>query len=74
MVTENHALSHLPDGRHRILFMENFSSHTIGESLHAALEGKNTELRFLPPKQTHLLQPTNSFVLQKIEEAWSDHG
>ena len=31
----------------------------------------NTQLRYLPPNATHLLQPADSFVIQKIKDAWS---
>ena len=53
------------------LFMDNCSSHSISTELEQALKSKNAELRFLPANATDLLQPVDSFVIQKLNAAWS---
>jgi hypothetical protein len=35
------------------------------------LTGKNTILRYLPPYSTHLCQPTDTFIISKIKDAWT---
>ena len=71
-VKEDRILPRLPANQKRILFMDNCSSHGLTPELQAALESKRTEIRFLPANATHLLQPADSFVIQKIKEKWSE--
>ena len=39
--------------------------------LEKACDGINTKIKYLPPNATHLVQPCDSFVIQKIKRAWS---
>ena len=61
----------LPNGRKRILFVDNCTAHNITTSVTEALEQSNTELHFLPPNTTDLLQPADSFVIQNIKQEWT---
>ena len=71
-VCERRALSPLPNGRKRILFVDNCSGHNMNAELRSALEKSNTELRYFPANATDLMQPADSFVIQKIKAAWSN--
>lgn len=68
---EPRALEKLPQGRRRVLFMDNCSGHKLTDALLEKLEKVNTEIRFFPPNATDLLQPADSFVIQKIKMAWT---
>jgi hypothetical protein len=52
------------------LYVDNCSGHKLTPSHREALAKANTELRFLPPNCTDLIQPADSFVIQKIKDAW----
>jgi hypothetical protein len=52
------------------LYVDNCSGHKLTPSHREALAKANTELRFLPPNCTDLIQPADSFVIQKINDAW----
>ena len=58
--------------RRRYLFMDNCSGHKITESTQQALHEIITSVLFLPPNATHLCQPLDSFVIQKLKEIWRD--
>lgn len=64
---ENRALPCLPDGRRRILVMNNFSSHGLNDELRLALEKINMEILFIPANAIHLLHPADLFVIPKIK-------
>lgn len=68
---EKRAISPLGGGRRRVLFMDNCGGHAVTEEQTAALKEINTEIRFFPPNSTHLIQPADAFVIQKIKAAWS---
>lgn len=68
---ERRAITALPHGRKRILYVDNCSGHNSTDALTAALHDINTEIRYFPPNATHLVQPADSFVIQKIKQAWS---
>ena len=60
----------LPNGRKRVLFLDNCSDHNQTEEQISALLEINTELRHFSPNTTHLLQPCDSFIIQKIKVEW----
>lgn len=67
---ERRNICSLPNGEHRVIFMDNCPGHAITDELRQALLEIKTELRFFPANATHLLQPADSFVIQKIKAAW----
>ena len=70
-IRERRAISPLSVGRKRILFMDNCGGHEKARELMDALTAINTEIRFFPANATHLIQPADSFVIQKIKSAWN---
>lgn len=64
------ALPRLPKNNKRILFIGNCSSHNLNVELDEALNKINTEARYFPANATDLLQPTDSFIIRKINAAW----
>lgn len=54
----------------RVLYMVDCSSNTNGSDVQACLPRIQTTLREPPPNSTHLVQPADSFIIQKIMEAW----
>jgi len=40
-------------------------------TLMAVLEAKHASLRYLPPYSTKLCQPTNTFIISKVKDAWT---
>lgn len=67
---ERRAINRLSDGKKRVLFVDNCSSHTEHESVQEKLSNINTALRKLPPQTTNRTQPADSFVISKIKAAW----
>ena len=51
------------------MYVDNCSAHNQTEALADPLEDINTELRNFPPNATHLIQPADSFLIQKIKQA-----
>ena len=51
------------------LFVDNCSSHIEDEDAIKHLQTKNTVLYKLSPNATHLVQPADSFVIQKLKDA-----
>lgn len=70
-VQEPRALPRLANNRTRVLFMDNCSSHKMEQDLQELLKRINTEIRYFPPNATDLLQPADSFIIQKIKDAWT---
>lgn len=68
---EPRAIKRLPRNRKRVIYVDNCSSHTNTDDLEKALADINTELRYLPKNSTNLVQPCDSFIIQKIKSAWS---
>eukprot|EP00171_Calliarthron_tuberculosum_P010691 IDg10691t1 len=60
----------LPDGRIRILYVDNCSAHKMTPQVIGALEKSRTELKFFPECATDLVQPADSFVIQAIKSEW----
>ena len=60
----------LPNQRKRILFVDNCGGHSTTPELKEALRNSKTELHFFPPNATDLGEPADSFVIQKLKDAW----
>lgn len=56
----------------RYLFVDNCPAHKITPDVQNMLKRSNTVMRFLPKNATHLIQPADSFVIQKVKAAWID--
>ena len=67
---EPRAISALPSERQRVLYVDNCSSHSEGPRAAQCLREINTTMQKLPPNSTHLTQPADSFIIQKIKEVW----
>jgi DDE superfamily endonuclease len=67
---EHRAIRPLAQGAQRILFMDNCGGHGETSDSVAALSRIRTTVRFLPPNSTHLTQPCDSFLIQKIKAEW----
>lgn len=69
-LSEPRAIKPLPFEQMRILFIDNCSGHVIDSETREELRRIRTKIRKLPPNATHLIQPADSFVIQKIKDAW----
>lgn len=69
--SERRIISRLPHDRLRVLYVDNCSGHTNTMELEKACDVINTKIKYFPPNATHLVQPCDSFVIQKIKRAWS---
>lgn len=67
---EPRAICPLSSDRHRILFLDNCSGHTLTQKVLNALNEIRTTIRYLPPNTTHLCQPLDSFLIQKFKQIW----
>lgn len=52
------------------LFVDNYSSNASDYKVNVQLKNINTKIFNLPANATDLVQPTDSFVIQKIKEVW----
>jgi len=57
--------------RMKIKWLDNCSSHTVTLRLAIVLVAKNTIFKFLPPYSIHLCQPSDTFLVSKIKDAWT---
>lgn len=57
----------------RHLFVDNCSGHVENEQVQELLAELNIKLHFFPPNATDVLQPADSFVIQKLKDAWRRH-
>lgn len=69
-MAEKKVIKSFPHGRKRITFVENCGGHGMSQYLEQALRACNTELRFFPPNAADLIQLADSFVIQKLKDAW----
>ena len=69
-LSEPRAIDKDPAGRTRVIFMDNCSAHNETPEQLEALEKINAKIRKLPANSTHLCQPLDSFVIQKVKEVW----
>ena len=60
----------LPNGRRRVMYLDNCSGHNPTKLLAEAANEINTEIRYFPKNDTHLIQPCDSFEIQKRKSAW----
>eukprot|EP00171_Calliarthron_tuberculosum_P006261 IDg6261t1 len=72
-LNEKRVIKPLPNNRRRILYVDNCSGHVETEEMLSASANLNTVVRYFPPNATHLIQPCDSFVIQKIKAAWTTH-
>eukprot|EP00171_Calliarthron_tuberculosum_P022372 IDg22372t1 len=70
-LSERRIIGPLPHERKRILYVDNCSGHNYTTALAAAADTIRTEIRYFPKNVTHLVQPCDSFVIQKIKRAWT---
>jgi DDE superfamily endonuclease len=68
-ISDPRTLPKLRDDKRRTLYVDNCSGSKLTPSHREALAKTNSELRFLPPNFTDLIQPADSFVVQKIKDA-----
>lgn len=68
---ETKVIRPVPNGKKLILFLDSCSVQNRTTELIYALEKINTTLRYFPKKATHLVQPADFFVIQKIKTAYS---
>ncbi|KAL3682563.1 hypothetical protein R1sor_000585 [Riccia sorocarpa] len=62
------------DETHFVINMDNGSYSRFqrtSQKIQEALAAENTLLWYFPPVATHLVQPTDSFVISKIKDAWT---
>lgn len=69
-LNESRAINRLPSNRERVLFVDNCSSHVTNDDVQVSLNNIRTSLRKLPANATNIVQPADSFVIQKIKDAW----
>lgn len=72
-LSEERVIKALPNGRRRVLFVDNCSGHNSTAAMQTACQNIRTEIHYFPPNATHLIQPCDSFVIQKIKRAWTTH-
>jgi hypothetical protein len=58
-------------GHTKVIWVDNCNSHRITPRLTTVSTEKQTILKFLPPCCTHLCQPTDTFIISKIKDAWT---
>lgn len=66
-LSEERVIKPLGNGLRRILFVDNCSGHNETEAMISSASRIRTEIRHFPPNATHLIQPCDSFVIQKIK-------
>ncbi|KAL0219883.1 hypothetical protein P9112_005536 [Eukaryota sp. TZLM1-RC] len=62
----------LPDrhGRTKIIYCDNAPRHRKNAEIRHALRQLNAKLVYLPKNATHLVQPADNFVIQKLKSTW----
>lgn len=65
-----HAIPRLSTYKTRVGFVDNGSSHIEDEDTLQNRKSINTVLRKFPGNATDLIQPADSFVIQKIKDVW----
>ena len=72
-LSEERKMKPLENGRRRILLVDNCNGHNETEAMRSSASRIRTEIRYFLPNATHLIQPCDSFVIQKIKRAWTTH-
>lgn len=67
---ETRAIKALPMREQRFLYVDNCSSHNSNNTINRCLKDIRTTMQKFPASATHLVQPADSFVIQKIKDAW----
>jgi hypothetical protein len=57
--------------RTKTIWVDNCTAHNITPQLAMVLAEKRTTLKYLPPCTIHLCQPTDTFIISKIKDAWT---
>ena len=69
---EARSISKDPDGKSRTLFLDNCSGHMLSDPVKEALNNISASLKFLTKNATHLCQPLDSFIIQKLRGYWRE--
>lgn len=69
-VRERHVFASLPNGRMRVLYVDNVNTHCITYEDRTGLNESKREIRFFPCIATHHVQPDYSFRIQKLKRYW----
>lgn len=64
---ERNVIRNITNRRRRIKYVNNCSGQKNTDYLQCTLESVRLELRYLTPKCTHMIQPCDYFVIQKIK-------
>jgi DDE superfamily endonuclease len=65
---EKRAIWPLQEAKKRILYVDNCGGHNNTTESEEALRRIRTTVRYLPPNSTHLIQPCDSFIIQKLKD------
>lgn len=69
-VSEPRAIKALPSDRQRILFVDNYRAHKVHKNTNSRHQNIRTTLQKFLQNSTHLIQPADKFVIQKIKCPW----
>lgn len=69
-ITEPRVIGPLSGSRRQVLYVENWSGHAKTDLLNEACRKIRTDMKYFPPNATHLIQPRDSFVIQKQKQCW----
>ena len=69
-LSEPRAIDKNPVGRTRVIFIDNCTAHNETPKQLEALEKINAKIMKPSANSTHLCQPLDSFVVQKVKEVW----
>ena len=67
LLREPRAINRDAENRTRHLFLGNCLVHKHTQNVTSALFSVNTEIEFLPRNASHLCQPLDSFIIQKLK-------
>lgn len=66
-LSEQRVIRRLPNQRRLVLFVDNFSVHSTAPDLLEMMYNVRTEVKYFPSNVTHLIQPCDSFLIQKLK-------
>lgn len=72
-LSEPRAIEALPMRRQTVLYVDNCSSHNNSNNnsrVQRCLHSIRTTMQKFPPNATHLVQPADSLIIQRIKDAW----
>ena len=72
-LSEERLIMPLENGTRRILFVNNCSGHNETKAMRSSASGIGIDIRYFSSNVTHLIQPCDSFVIQKIKRAYTTH-